>query len=105
MSPDLIGGVLRGHGEVPPLALSTCEQYIEHRRLAYNFYSELIKPENLSVMHENVASMAAARLEPSPQQLDQLLLPDPRANRGDPRLGTQLKRRAGDGTELEDESF
>ena len=45
------------HGEVPPLALSTCEQYIEHRRLAYNFYSELIKPENLSVMHENVASI------------------------------------------------
>ena len=62
-------------------------------------------PRSRACMHENVASMAAARLEPSPQQLDQLLLPDPRANRGDPRLGTQLKRRAGDGTELEDEAF
>jgi hypothetical protein len=49
--------------------------------------------------------MAAGRIKPAPQQLNQLLLPDPWPDVLALRLGTEGKGGGGDGPGQEDESF
>ena len=56
-------------------------------------------------MHQNVSSMAAGRIKPAAQQLNQLLLPDPWPDALLLRLGTEGKGGGGDGPGQEDESF
>jgi len=56
-------------------------------------------------VHQHVPSMAAGRIKPAAQQLNQLLLPDPWPDALLLRLGTEGKGGGGDGPGQEDESF
>ena len=55
--------------------------------------------------HQHVLFAVSARQKPSPQQLDQLLLPASRPQRARGRSARQIKGRRGDGVPEEDESF
>ena len=44
-------------------------------------------------MHQDVSAFGAGGIEAAPEQLDQLLLPQPWPDAGLLRLGTQLERR------------